>query len=161
PVRSSLAFRLFGGRGTEIMSEIASLEERALKELQACGNEETLRAWNSAYLGKQGAVQQALKKIGEKPPAERPAYGQEANRVKQALEAAHTQAVARLKEQELQRSLTEDRVDVTLPGRPTPRGRLHVATKVMREIQGIFADLGFQVYRSREVEDDETNFELL
>jgi phenylalanyl-tRNA synthetase alpha chain len=31
----------------------------------------------------------------------------------------------------------------------------------MREIQAIFADLGFQVYRSREVEDDQTNFELL
>jgi phenylalanyl-tRNA synthetase alpha chain len=143
------------------MSELASLEERALKELHACGNEEDLRAWHSAYLGKQGAVLQALKQVGTKPPAERPVYGQEANRVKQTLEAAHTQALARMKEQALQRSLTEDRVDVTLPGRPTPRGRLHVATKVMREIQAIFADLGFQVYRSREVEDDETNFELL
>jgi phenylalanyl-tRNA synthetase alpha chain len=143
------------------MSELATLEERALKELNTCGDEEALRAWNSAYLGKQGAVLQALKLVGTKPPAERPAYGQEANRVKQALEAAYAQALAREKEQSLQRSLTEDRVDVTLPGRPTPRGRLHVATQAMREVQAIFADLGFQVYRSREVEDDETNFELL
>src|SRR5581483_2111663 len=34
-------------------------------------------------------------------------------------------------------------------------------TQVMREICAIFADLGFQIYRSREVEDDLTNFELL
>ena len=50
---------------------------------------------------------------------------------------------------------------MTLPGRPTPRGRLHVATQTLRDIYAIFADLGFQVYRSREVEDDQTNFELL
>src|SRR5262249_33892318 len=36
-----------------------------------------------------------------------------------------------------------------------------VATQVMRQICAVFADLGFQVYRSREVEDDLTNFELL
>jgi phenylalanyl-tRNA synthetase alpha chain len=41
------------------------------------------------------------------------------------------------------------------------RGRLHVATQVMRAIYSVFADLGFQIYRSREVEDDLTNFELL
>jgi phenylalanyl-tRNA synthetase alpha chain len=50
---------------------------------------------------------------------------------------------------------------VTLPGRLPPLGRLHVATRIMRQICGIFADLGFQIYRSREVEDDLTNFELL
>ena len=50
---------------------------------------------------------------------------------------------------------------MTLPGRPVPAGGLHVATQVMREIYAIFADMGFQVFRSREVEDDETNFELL
>jgi phenylalanyl-tRNA synthetase alpha chain len=143
------------------MSELRSLEESALKELHTCGDDEALRAWNSAYLGKQGAVMQALKEVGKKPPAERPAYGQEANRVKLVLEAAYALKIATQKEEALQRSLVEESVDVTLPGRPAPLGGLHVATKVMREIQAIFADLGFQVYRSREVEDDETNFELL
>lgn len=52
-------------------------------------------------------------------------------------------------------------LDVTLPGRTRPRGRLHVATQTLRAIAAIFADLGFQIYRSREVEDDLTNFELL
>ena len=51
---------------------------------------------------------------------------------------------------------------MTLPGRPAPRGRLHVATpKSCAKSTAVFADMGFQVYRSREVEDDLTNFELL
>jgi phenylalanyl-tRNA synthetase alpha chain len=69
--------------------------------------------------------------------------------------------LARVKEQALEKSLSEHALDVTLPGRPVPRGRLHVATKILRDIAAIFADLGFQIYRSREVEDDLTNFELL
>jgi phenylalanyl-tRNA synthetase alpha chain len=69
--------------------------------------------------------------------------------------------LATQKEEEIKRSLAVDRIDVTLPGRPVRRGRLHVATQMLRSIYAIFSDLGFQIYRSREVEDDQTNFELL
>jgi phenylalanyl-tRNA synthetase alpha chain len=143
------------------MSDLASLERRALDELKTCADEPGLRAWHTRYFGKQGEVLAALKDISKIPPAERRAYGQEANRIKEALTQAYETALAAEKKCSLERSLTEDAVDVTLPGRPVPRGRLHIATQVLREIQAIFADLGFQVYRSREVEDDLTNFELL
>src|SRR4051812_28867469 len=142
-------------------AELASLEQTALAELNACTDETSLRAWHARYLGKQGEVTLALKRIGSVPKEERPAYGQEANRIKTALEQAHELAHAREKDLALEASLTAYPLDVTLPGRQTPRGRLHVATQVMRKICAIFADLGFQVYRSREVEDDLTNFELL
>ena len=95
------------------------------------------------------------------PKEERPAFGQAVNRVKADLTRLKEVREEELKRAELERSLTQDALDVTLPGRPVPRGRLHVATKIMRLITSIFADLGFQVYRSREVEDDLTNFELL
>src|SRR5579872_6857475 len=143
------------------MSDLASLERRARDELAACADEAALRAWNTRYFGDKGEVQAALKRVGELPKEERRAYGQEANRVKQALTAAHDEALAKEKERALERSLTSESLDVTLPGRPAPRGRLHVSTKTLRIIYGIFADMGFQVYRSREVEDDLTNFELL
>jgi phenylalanyl-tRNA synthetase alpha chain len=143
------------------MSDLASLERRALHELTACADEPALRAWHTRYFGEQGAVKQALKQIGQIPKEQRPAYGLEVNRVKQTLERAFEEALAGEKERSLERSLAADALDVTLPGRTVPRGRLHVATKVLREIYAIFADLGFQIYRSREVEDDRTNFELL
>jgi phenylalanyl-tRNA synthetase alpha chain len=144
------------------MSELASLEQHGLTELHACADEEALRAWHILYFGKpKGLITVALKKVGESPPAERPAYGLEANRIKVALTEAYEQALAKTKEHKLEQSLSAAGLDVTLPGRPLIRGRLHVATQVMRTICSIFADLGFQIYRSREVEDDLTNFELL
>ncbi len=57
--------------------------------------------------------------------------------------------------------MTQERLDVTLPGRPPAQGRLHPQTRTLREIYRIFAEMGFQVYRSRDVETDEYNFELL
>jgi phenylalanyl-tRNA synthetase alpha chain len=143
------------------MSELANLEERARAELAACADEPSLRSWHTKYFGKEGEVPAALKKIVDVPPDQRRAFGQEANRVKQSLNEAYETALAKNKEEALARSLAADALDVTLPGRTVPRGRLHVATRVMREIYAIFADLGFQIYRSREVEDDLFNFELL
>jgi phenylalanyl-tRNA synthetase alpha chain len=61
----------------------------------------------------------------------------------------------------LQKSLQSEALDVTLPGRPFSRGRLHITTQVLREIYRAFGDMGFQVYRSREIETDDYNFGLL
>jgi phenylalanyl-tRNA synthetase alpha chain len=146
------------GTATE---ELAALRERALAELAGCADEPALKAWHTRYFGDQGEMARALRKLGTLPKPERPAYGQEANRVKVALQSAYDERLAREQDEALARRLATDKVDVTLPGRPRPAGRLHVATQVMREITAIFADLGFQVYRSREVEDDLNNFELL
>jgi phenylalanyl-tRNA synthetase alpha chain len=143
------------------MSELASLEQQAHADLAAASDEASLRDWHSRYFGKSGAVLAAVKKVGTVPPAERRAYGQEANRVKESLLAAYEARHDDLKKRALAQSLQADKLDVTLPGRPPGPGRLHLATRVLREVCSVFADLGFQVYRSREVEDDLTNFELL
>ncbi|MBI1831366.1 MAG: phenylalanine--tRNA ligase subunit alpha [Planctomycetes bacterium] len=143
------------------MSDLANLEQRAKSELDACADEAALRAWNTKYFGANGEVVAALKAIGGIPKEERRAYGQEANRIKESLTSASERKAVEFKERALNASLTANPLDVTLPGRPAPRGRLHVATQVMRQITAVFADMGFQVYRSREVESDEMNFELL
>jgi phenylalanyl-tRNA synthetase alpha chain len=143
------------------MSDLTPLEARALGELHQCSDEAALQKWYTHYFGKEGEMTLAIKKVGEVAPEQRRAYGQGVNRIKVVLTQAHESAVARVKEQALARSLSADALDITLPGRPRPRGRLHIATQTLREIYAVFAQLGFQVYRSRDVEDDQTNFELL
>jgi phenylalanyl-tRNA synthetase alpha chain len=58
-------------------------------------------------------------------------------------------------------SLNANPIDVTLPGRSRTVGRIHPANNILRQIYSIFGDMGFQVYRTREVESDLLNFELL
>ena len=51
-------------------------------------------------------------------------------------------------------SLTANPPECQLPGRPVQRGRLHIATQVMRQIYAVFDDMGFsRFHRTREVEE--------
>src|SRR5436305_13021287 len=98
------------------LDDLKKLEEQALAELRECADEAALRAWNTRYFGDKGAMKQALSKIGTIPKEQRAAYGQEANRVKVALESAYAAALTEKKEKALQASLTANPLDVTLPG---------------------------------------------
>ena len=102
-----------------------------------------------------------LRGIGKLAPQERPIAGQMANQVKNALQSALTGREEVLREAALSRDLTQGAIDVRLPGRPQPLGYLHISTQTLRQIRGIFAGMGFEVLRGREVEDDIVNFQLL
>jgi phenylalanyl-tRNA synthetase alpha chain len=143
------------------LQPLEALQLQAQSELTNAGDDEALKAWHGRYLGDKGEIKLAIKKVGTIAANLRRDYGQAVNRIKDSLTAAYEQALTLAKQRSLQRSLTAQALDVTLPGRPHQRGRLHLATKTLREIYAIFADLGFQIYRSREVESDENNFELL
>lgn len=144
-----------------MVEQLDRLEEEAMAALEAVADEEALAAWRSAYLGRTGQVTEAVKALGTLPREERPAYGRRVNEVKHALEAAYEAQVAALNRAAQARLLSADAVDVTLPGRLPRPGRLHPSTRTLREIYAILAEMGFQVYRARDVETDEFNFELL
>lgn len=143
------------------LDELKALVESALTQLRECRDEASLRSWNTQIFGDKGLMKSAMALLGKVPKAEKPTTGAEVNRLKGVLTATYETKLAEVKEAELQISLTTNPLDVTLPGRPRARGRLHPATQILRQIYAIFADLGFQVYRTREVETDELNFEAL
>ncbi len=146
------------------MDELKELEvtrQQGLDALAAVQDESALEAWRIAHLGRSAPVMQAFSRLGQAPKELRPQIGQAANQVKQALEGAFAEKAAAIREAALARSLENETLDVTLPGRRPTRGRLHPATLNLRRIQAILADMGFQVYTSREVELDEYNFQLL
>ncbi len=144
-----------------MLAQLNELEREARAVLEAVADESALGEWRTAYLGRKGKVTEAVKAVGTLPSEERPAYGRRANEVKQGLEAAYEAKVEALKQATQSRSLVADEVDVSLPGHPSRPGRLHPITRTLREIYRIFAEMGFQVYRSRDVETDDLNFTLL
>jgi phenylalanyl-tRNA synthetase alpha chain len=99
--------------------------------------------------------------MGRMSREERPAVGRRANEIKRLLEASLAERVEALRQEALERALQAERLDVTLPGRTVSRGRMHPTTRNLREVYSILAEMGFQVYLSRDVETDEYNFQLL
>ncbi|MEJ2551450.1 MAG: phenylalanine--tRNA ligase subunit alpha [Anaerolineales bacterium] len=144
-----------------MLERLQELEKEALGALEAVEDEAGLQAWKVKYLGRSAALAEITSGLSELPKEERPAVGKGANQVKVTLEAAYDSRAEALHAESLARSLQEQRLDVTLPGRPMVRGRIHPANQTLRKILAIWAEMGFQVYRSRDVESDEYNFQLL
>ncbi|MCL5429370.1 MAG: phenylalanine--tRNA ligase subunit alpha [Chloroflexi bacterium] len=144
-----------------MLESLEKIKREALEALDSVQDEAALEGWRTTFLGRSSTLMLSLKQLGSLSAQERPKAGQAANEVKQALEAALEGRKAALSQQRLQQSLGAERLDVTLPGRTIPLGRLHPITQTMRRINAIFAEMGFQVYRSRDVETDEYNFQLL
>jgi phenylalanyl-tRNA synthetase alpha chain len=144
-----------------LLAELEDLHTQALAQLQEAHDLTTLDAWRIHYLGRKGALKQAMRDLGTLPPAQRPQIGQLSNAVKTALEQAFDARVEAVKQAKLADTLARQQVDVTLPGAPVNLGRLHPSTQTLRDIAAIFGDMGFQIFDSREVESELYNFELL
>jgi phenylalanyl-tRNA synthetase alpha chain len=141
--------------------QLNALQTEALEGLAAAPDAAALEAWRVRYLGRKGALADAMQTLGSLPREERPAYGQAANAVKVALETAFTERQQTLEAQAVEAELTSGAVDVTLPGREPSLGHLHITTQSLRELYDIFGQMGFQVYDAPDVETDENNFTLL
>ena len=144
-----------------MLDELKSTQAEAQDALAKINNPEALQAWSSQYIGKKGALTQLLRQMGSIPAEDRPAFGKAANEVKAVLEAAYDERKAEIEAQAIARDLEEGDIDITLPGRNRQRGGLHPSTQALREFVRIWGDMGFQVFRSREVELDDINFTAL
>lgn len=145
----------------ELKLQLDDIRSKGKELLEKITEEEALQDWNREHLGRKASVMEIMRKMGSLPPDLRPVLGQYANQVKSDFEEAMQAHAAEIKKAQLEQALNREKLDVTLPGRRPTHGRLHPATQTMREIYDIFSDMGFQIYRSRDVETDEYNFELL
>jgi phenylalanyl-tRNA synthetase alpha chain len=137
---------------------IEQIQQEALKELESAGDAESVKTISIKYLGRKGAVTQFLRNISSLPSEIRPEAGKKANETKKNLDALFKKALIQL---ETSTRDTGSRIDVSLPGRVTPRGSLHPITQINQKICDIFTRLGFDVAEGPEVETDYYNFEAL
>jgi phenylalanyl-tRNA synthetase alpha chain len=144
-----------------MLKQLAQIEKTALEALASVSDEAALEGWRVTHLGRSSLLMQVFSGFGQLSKEERPVVGQRANEVKKAIEAAYGVMSEQIRQAALKRSLEQEQLDVTLPGRRVPLGRLHPDTQTLRELYRVFGEMGFQVFRSREVESDEYNYQLL
>lgn len=142
------------------LEELARLADEAAAAIAAAGDRaawEALRvAWAGAKSGRLRELQALIPRAADKR-----AYGQAFNGLKNRVEAALAARDAALTAAEAAGRLAAQRVDVTLPGRRPLRGSLHPVTLVAREIEAVFRSLGYSVAEGPEIESDRYNFALL
>ncbi len=144
------------------MSDSIELTKEALAAIGKARTEGELETINLDYLGrKSGQVSGLLAGIGKLDPAKRAALGQAANDAKRAIEAGLASRRAELEGARLADIAETEAIDITFPGPPLGRGRIHVLTQVQRQIETVLESLGYKVELGPEVETEWYNFEAL
>lgn len=141
--------------------QLEALRQSALEEIATTADLRALEAARVKFLGRKGKVTEILRGLAEVAPEERPAMGQAANEVKQAISDALDARKTALDALETEQQAQSEAVDLSLPGRRSRRGHMHVINQVAEELIEIFAQLGFQVATGPDVETEYYNFESL
>lgn len=140
---------------------LEALKLEALNDLEQAGTLQQLEELRVKYLGKKGPLTEILRGMGALSAEERPVIGQVANDVREAISECYAAKQEQFQQQETNRRLLAETIDVTLPGRPFGGGSAHPISKVIQEIEDIFIGMGYKVAEGPEVEHDYYNFEAL
>jgi phenylalanyl-tRNA synthetase alpha chain len=144
-----------------MLQQLKDLRTQALEELSGVDNPRELESWRVRHLGKKSSLTKVLRSLATLALEERRQMGAQANEIKRALESSLEEKKKLLQQALMTSSLESQRLDVTLPGRPLPTGRLHPTTQILNEICDVFQNMGFQVIEGPDVEWDYYNFEAL
>ncbi len=144
-----------------MMDELEKIEKEAVEEISQAEDDSGLSELRVKYLGRKGRITSVLRTMGQQPPEERPVIGQKANQLKEKIDHLLQEKEKELKEKQKEDRWEEEKIDVTLPGRPFTTGRLHPVTLITEEMKEIFQGLGFRVAEGPEIETDYYNFEAL
>ena len=141
--------------------QLEKIEAQAKQELESCTEIKALDDLRIRFLGKKGELTAILKQMGKLSAEERPVVGQLANQVRADIEEALKNKLDALKAEEQEAKIREESIDITLPGKHAPFGKLHPLTKVENEIREIFMGMGFDIADGPEIDDDYHVFEAL
>jgi phenylalanyl-tRNA synthetase alpha chain len=143
------------------MSDLGALERSLMQAIAGAADEAALEEVRIAALGKKGTISELLRSLGTMSPEVRKEKGPAINGLRDRVGEAVAARKAALGSAELNRRLLEERLDVSLPVRPEPRGRIHPLSQVYDEVVQIFGAMGFAVAEGPEIETDEYNFTAL
>ena len=140
---------------------LEGVKRQAEAELSSVQDEISLQNLKAKFVGRKGVITEILKGMKDIPDSDRPRMGKLINETKTFVEGLIERRLDELREEKKRRSLFEEKIDVTLPGRGMPVGARHPITQVMEEVTAIFERMGFEVAEGPEVETDYYNFEAL
>ncbi|NLC55136.1 MAG: phenylalanine--tRNA ligase subunit alpha [Erysipelothrix sp.] len=141
------------------MSSIHDIKEESLQLLKDADNLEKLEKLRVEILGKKGLLADLMKQMRDLDKDERPVFGQKVNDLKQELEKIIREKISSFIESEMLKKLSEEKIDITLPGASLKHGNKHPLTLMSDAILELYTSMGYTVVKGPEIELDKYNFE--
>ena len=141
--------------------QIKELHEKAVEEIEACDDLETLGTIRNAYLSKKSPLMALMSRMKELSGEARAAFGKHINDAKNEIAERLEAKRKALEERKIEKQLEEETIDISLPGKEMKKGAKNPFYKIQDEIIDIFASMGYEIVEGPEVESDHYNFELM
>jgi phenylalanyl-tRNA synthetase alpha chain len=140
---------------------LEALQGEVLDRIQRSDSAKDLEQIRIETLGRSGSVTLLLRGMKDVPPEERPHRGEQLNQLRRVIEERLDERLTAVQQRAQEQALSDERIDITLPGTRFARGSLHPLTTVIDEIVDIFWGMGFEIARGPDIENDYYNFEAL
>ncbi|MFC1624423.1 phenylalanine--tRNA ligase subunit alpha [Candidatus Omnitrophota bacterium] len=142
----------------KLLEKLKSIEKTAIKEILETANLDELEQHKVKYLGRKGALTDAIKSIKSVAKKDKPKVGQFINELKKKITSLSDEKEQAFREKE--QDVFENN-DITLPGITREVGHKHPLVKTTEDIVEIFLKMGFKSVDTPEVETEFYNFEAL
>lgn len=141
--------------------KVENLKLEVAKKLENTTSLKEVNEIKVEYLGKKGPVNELTSHMKELSVEEKKEFGKLLNELKTELTSSIDAKIKYYEGEELNRKLSSEKIDVTLPSTKIPVGAPNILEKIVEEVESVFMSMGYDVVDGPEVEEDKYNFELL
>lgn len=141
--------------------KVENLKLEVAKKLETTTSLKEVNEIKVEYLGKKGPVNELTSHMKELSVEEKKEFGKLLNELKTELTSSIDAKIKYYEDEELNRKLSSEKIDVTLPATKIPVGAPNILEKIVEEVESVFMSMGYDVVDGPEVEEDKYNFELL
>ena len=143
------------------MSDFDKISSVFNAKIDSVKTKEDLQHIKTEFFGKNGQITKQFKTLGSLDPEKRKEFASNLNKVKDDFTHQLEQKIIEIETSEINEKLKNEKIDITLPIRPSRQGKIHPVSQVIDEISSIFSEIGFSVAEGPDVESEYNNFTAL
>lgn len=141
-----------------MQQKVSNIRNEFEGEIHQAENSKSIDALKVKYLGKKGLLSGLMQELKNCSGEERPLFGKIINELKTEISQSLDSRAELLLSQETQKQLSEEHIDVTLPGRRNHMGRIHPISKTLDEVVNVLTEMGFSAITGPEIESEYYNY---
>ena len=143
------------------MTDLSTLEQEIFTGFANLKNKTDLENFKIEILGKKGKLSKLFQDLATIEKDKKKEFASQINILKSKVLDKFQNLTNQFDQEELEKKLQDQTVDITLPGINRPQGKVHPVSQVIDELTSIFAELGFSVAEGPDVENEYNNFTAL
>ncbi len=144
-----------------VRDTISSIQKQFQSDLSQIKNSKDVELLKVKYLGKKGLIQYIMQQLKEVSKDLRPLIGKEINDLKEEILKLCQNCLESFLNVEQTKRLSEEKIDVTIPGRRGFIGRRHPLQLTLDRVIDLFCNMGFSVQYGPDIDSDYYNYEGL